>query len=114
MTCAIGTSGSGQLREQLGEDLPAHLAMHPADPVDERAAAHGQIRHVERLRLVAHVRASEREQVVSGEPGSGEPRAVREQVALDHLRIEPIEACDDGSVGREDVSGARGNERFGE
>ncbi len=49
-------------RENTAEQLPAHLAMQTADAIDSAATAHGQIRHVKRLRSIAGILAAQCQQ----------------------------------------------------
>ena len=47
-------------RKQRLKQVAAHLPVEPADPIDAAAAAHGQIRHVEWLRVIVPVAPAQR------------------------------------------------------
>ena len=91
--------------EERLEEAAAHGTVQAADAVDRRAAANGEVRHVERLVRVVRTLPSEREEPagLDAQPLLG----VLSQVPLDERRREAIEAGRHRGVGGEEGAGPR-------
>src|SRR6185312_2671925 len=94
----------GPALEQWFEEMPADLAMEPADAIDATAAANGQISHIESFVRIVRVGAAEREEIADGNAQSF-LRVVAE-VPGEQRGVEMIESGSDGGVSGKEVAGA--------
>ena len=80
-----------------------------ADAVDRPAPAHREVGHVERLRRVVGIPASQRQQLVHR--NAQFVLGVPAEILLDQGRRKAVKARGDGGVGGEEIAGARGRQR---
>ena len=92
------------VREERPEQLPADLAMQLAHAVDRATAANRQIGHVEGLRRIVRVLATQGQQILAGD---AEPLlGIAAEVLLDERGSKTIEAGRHRRVGGEEVARA--------
>ncbi len=95
-------------RIQVIEELPADLSVQPAHAVDVAAAAHRQIRHVERLVGIPRIAPAHRQELRHLQAGGLDERL---RIFHHQRRLELVERRGDGRVRGEDIARARGPER---
>src|SRR5262245_44494943 len=95
-----GPAGKAMLKQ-----MAAYLAMQAADAVDGATAAQGQVSHVERLLGVVWIGTAQRQQVLHTD--SQGVLGIPPEPLFDESRSEPIETRFDGSMGGEEIAGAR-------
>ena len=96
-------------RKQHGENPPAHLAMQAADTVYGAAAAHREIRHVERLGIVVGIFSAEGHHL--SERNAQFMLGVFPEPVSQQPRFKPIKTRRHGRVSSEQVARTRSRQR---